>query len=110
MTRQEAEYEEKFNNPFQAAKVGYIDDVILPRWASAAHVCLGLHGQSRAALRCLSHGAARMQAKVRLSCLPTQLCWSPAFLQTRQRLCAELETLANKRAWRPERKHGNIPL
>ncbi|KAI7841351.1 hypothetical protein COHA_004969 [Chlorella ohadii] len=58
---QEAEYEEKFNNPFQAAKVGYIDDVILPRW-------------------------------------------------TRQRLCAELETLANKRAWRPERKHGNIPL
>jgi hypothetical protein len=34
IAKQEAEYEEKFNNPFQAAKVGYIDDVILPRWAS----------------------------------------------------------------------------
>ncbi|PSC71279.1 Propionyl-carboxylase beta mitochondrial [Micractinium conductrix] len=57
----EADYEEKFNNPFQAAKVGYIDDVILPRL-------------------------------------------------TRQRLCAELETLAGKEVWRPQRKHGNMPL
>lgn len=61
MKQQEAEYEEKFNNPFQAAKVGYIDDILLPRL-------------------------------------------------TRQRLCAELETLADKKVWRPERKHGNIPL
>lgn len=45
----------------QAAKVGYIDDVILPR-------------------------------------------------TTRHRLCAELDTLAGKKVWRPERKHGNMPL
>jgi propionyl-CoA carboxylase beta chain len=25
------EYEDKFNNPFQAAKHGFIDDIILPR-------------------------------------------------------------------------------
>lgn len=39
------------------------------------------------------------------------LCLTPPLtLQTRQRLCAELETLADKKVWRPERKHGNIPL
>ncbi|KAL4429352.1 hypothetical protein ABPG77_005126 [Micractinium sp. CCAP 211/92] len=59
----EAEYEAAFNNPFQAgaAKVGYIDDIILPR-------------------------------------------------MTRNRLCAEMEALSTKQVWRPERKHGNIPL
>ncbi|KAL4859235.1 Propionyl-CoA carboxylase beta chain [Chlorella vulgaris] len=61
MKQQEQEYELKFSNPFQAAKVGFIDDVILPR-------------------------------------------------TTRQRLCQELEVLADKKVWRPQRKHGNIPL
>lgn len=31
-------------------------------------------------------------------------------LQTRNRLCAEMEALSTKQVWRPERKHGNIPL
>jgi hypothetical protein len=31
MAQHEAEYEQKFNNPFQAARAGFIDDVILPR-------------------------------------------------------------------------------
>lgn len=42
--------------------------------------------------------------------LPHWCQLSVHIMQTRQRLCAELETLAHKRAWRPERKHGNIPL
>lgn len=59
--KHQRDYEEKFNNPFQAARVGFIDDVILPRL-------------------------------------------------TRQRLCVELDRLASKKAWRPERKHSNMPL
>ena len=46
--RREAEYDEKFNNPFQAAKVGYIDDIILPRLVSAASGRLETGG-------CLAH-------------------------------------------------------
>jgi len=36
-----AEYESKFNNPFQAAKYGFIDDIILPRH-TRARVCAEL--------------------------------------------------------------------
>ena len=37
--RREGEYEEMFNSPFQAAKAGYIDDIILPRLVSLLTVC-----------------------------------------------------------------------
>ncbi len=57
----EADYRENFANPFKAAELGYIDDVIRPE-------------------------------------------------ETRPRVIAALEMLANKRDSNPPKKHGNIPL
>ena len=56
-----ADYKEKFANPFKAAEIGFIDEVIRPR-------------------------------------------------QTRKRVAAALEILANKRQENPKKKHGNLPL
>lgn len=55
------DYREKFANPFKAAELGFIDEVIRPR-------------------------------------------------QSRQRICAALEMLRDKRDTNPPRKHGNPPL
>ncbi len=55
------EYRGKFANPFKAAELGFIDEVIMPR-------------------------------------------------QTRQRVCAALAMLRNKRDTNPPKKHGNLPL
>ncbi len=55
------QYRELFANPYTAAELGYVDEVILPE-------------------------------------------------QTRERVCGALELLNGKRANRPARKHGNIPL
>jgi propionyl-CoA carboxylase beta chain len=56
-----ADYRQKFANPFKAAELGYIDEIIRPE-------------------------------------------------DTRPRLIAALEMLANKRDKNPPKKHGNIPL
>jgi propionyl-CoA carboxylase beta chain len=56
-----ADYRQKFANPFKAAELGYIDEIIRPE-------------------------------------------------DTRPRLIAALEMLANKRDRNPPKKHGNIPL
>jgi propionyl-CoA carboxylase beta chain len=56
-----ADYEEKFANPYKAASLGYVDEVIFPE-------------------------------------------------DTRQRIFKYLDFLQNKKALRPNRKHGNIPL
>jgi propionyl-CoA carboxylase beta chain len=56
-----AEYRDKFANPYAAAALGYVDEVIRPR-------------------------------------------------STRPKIARALALLANKRAERPSRKHGNIPL
>lgn len=56
-----AAYREKFANPYQAASLGYIDDVLLPN-------------------------------------------------ETRRRLIETFDSLENKRAENPPKKHGNIPL
>ena len=55
------DYRSTFANPFRAAELGYIDEVILPE-------------------------------------------------QTRHRLCLALDLMEGKRAHRPPKKHGNIPL
>jgi len=59
--RREAEYIDKFANPFPAAVRGFIDDIIEPN-------------------------------------------------TTRQRICHDLELLANKNLKNPKKKHANIPL
>ena len=49
--RKAAEYEARFNAPFQAAGLGYVDDVILPR-DTRRRLCAeldALHGKRRAA-------------------------------------------------------------
>jgi propionyl-CoA carboxylase beta chain len=56
-----AEYEAKFANPYKAAELGFVDEVIYPRLL-------------------------------------------------RKRLASSLELLRDKKAERPRRKHGNIPL
>jgi propionyl-CoA carboxylase beta chain len=55
------EYNDKFANPYIAAQLGYVDDIIEPK-------------------------------------------------NTRAKLIATLETLANKRQSVPPKKHGNLPL
>jgi len=55
------EYEEKFNNPYRAAELGYVEDVIEPA-------------------------------------------------DSRRRLIEAFETLKDKEEYRPEKKHGDIPL
>lgn len=84
-----------------------MDDVILPRLVRIrhAHGTLpgrhpGIGGSNQRRLCCRSMCLTHLL-------LPPAPCSAP---QTRQRLCAELETLADKKVWRPERKHGNIPL
>ena len=57
----EAEYIDKFANPFPAAVRGFIDDIIEPN-------------------------------------------------TTRQRICRDLQLLANKKLKNPKKKHANIPL
>merc|ERR1711976_388410 len=57
----EAEYVEKFANPFPAATRGYVDDIILP-------------------------------------------------VDTRKRICADLDILASKKQSNPWKKHANMPL
>jgi len=61
IAEKEAEYREKFATPFEAAKYGYIDDVIDPK-------------------------------------------------NTRFRIIRALQSLANKKAENPAKKHSNIPL
>ena len=56
-----ARYRDTFANPYKAAELGYVDEVILPE-------------------------------------------------QTREKIIAALEMLANKRQQNPAKKHGNIPL
>jgi len=55
------DYEEKFNNPYIAAELGYIDEIILPE-------------------------------------------------NTRETIYKYFKSLENKKVFRPQRKHGNIPL
>ncbi len=61
LAEKEAEYAEKFANPYRAAQRGFIDEVILPK-------------------------------------------------NTRRKLIKGFSMLKNKKAHRPDRKHGNIPL
>jgi len=55
------DYEEKFNNPYKAAELGYVDEIIYPE-------------------------------------------------ETRVKIIKYLRSLANKKVYRPKRKHGNIQL
>lgn len=59
--QREAEYVDKFANPFPAAVRGFVDDIIEPN-------------------------------------------------TTRQRICRDLQLLANKKLKNPKKKHANIPL
>ncbi len=61
LAEKEAEYADKFANPYRAAQRGFIDEVILPK-------------------------------------------------NTRRKLIKAFSMLENKKAERPDRKHGNIPL
>ena len=56
-----ADYKDKFANPYRAAELGYVDEILLPR-------------------------------------------------DTRARLVEAFDSLENKRAANPPKKHGNIPL